>query len=105
MCQPNVRPEPFGVALVEGLAAGLPVVTARLGGAVEIVTEGCGRLVPPEDPGALASALDALTAGDGLRARLAAAAPARAREVADPDGQLRALHGALARLAPLPVSA
>src|SRR5262249_25463886 len=49
-CQPNTRPEPFGVAFVEALAAGLPVVTAAIGGALEIVDDSCGALVPPSDP-------------------------------------------------------
>src|SRR5262249_14761094 len=44
-CQPNRRPEPFGIVFVEALATGLPVVTSALGGAPEIVDAACGRLV------------------------------------------------------------
>src|SRR5262245_47777217 len=36
-CQANVSPEPFGVAFVEALAAGVPVVTSAIGGALEVV--------------------------------------------------------------------
>lgn len=51
-CQPNTGPEPFGVAFVEALYAGLPVVTTAQGGALEIVDESCGRFVDPGDPDA-----------------------------------------------------
>ena len=54
-CQANVQPEPFGLAFVEALAAGLPVVSVRHGGVMEIVDDSCARLVPPGDVDALAS--------------------------------------------------
>jgi glycosyltransferase involved in cell wall biosynthesis len=84
-CQPNFEPEPFGVVLVEALAAGLPVVTSSLGGALEIVDGSCGVLVPPRDRLALASALRTLIEDRTERARLAGAGPARARRLCDPD--------------------
>ena len=56
-CQPNIEPEPFGISLIEAMAAGLPVVTSALGGAKEIVDETCGVLVAPRDAAALASQL------------------------------------------------
>ena len=43
-CQPNAGPEPFGLVFVEALAAGLPVVTTRMGGPLEIVNASCGML-------------------------------------------------------------
>jgi glycosyltransferase involved in cell wall biosynthesis len=92
-CQANLRP--FGIALVEALAVGLPVVTVAMGGAVEIVDESCGLLISPRDPYALASALRQLVCDPVLRARLAAAAAARARHVSDPTAQMRRLHCAL----------
>jgi glycosyltransferase involved in cell wall biosynthesis len=97
-CQANLHPEPFGIAFVEALSAGLPVVTVALGGALEIVDDSCGLLVPPGDSRALAAALRRLITEPGLRARLAAAAPARARRVSDPTRQILRLERALERL-------
>jgi glycosyltransferase involved in cell wall biosynthesis len=77
---PSVWPEPFGQVAVECLAAGTPAVVSATGGLGEIVRDGVeGLLVPPADPRALAAALDRVLGDDALRARLAAAAPARAR--------------------------
>jgi glycosyltransferase involved in cell wall biosynthesis len=90
-CQPNTSPEPFGIAFVEALAAGLPVVTASLGAAAEIVTPACGILTAPGDARALADALRRLIADPGLRRMLGAAGPARARELCDPRTQMRRL--------------
>jgi glycosyltransferase involved in cell wall biosynthesis len=98
-CQPNTGPEPFGIAFVEALAAGLPVVTTALGGALEIVDETCGILVPPRDPAALAGALRALIGNPSLRATLGAAGPERARRLCDPASSLTHLAGLLRPLA------
>jgi glycosyltransferase involved in cell wall biosynthesis len=96
-CQPNLEPEPFGIVLVEALAAGLPVVTSSLGGALEIVDDSCGVLVPPRDQFALAHALGSLIEDEQRRSRLASAAPSRARRLCDPDVAIErlalALHG------------
>ena len=99
-CQPNLEPEPFGVALVEALAAGLPVVTVGRGGACEIVDDSCGVLVPPRDPRALAGELKQLIEDEGRRKRLAAAAPARAERLCDPATALRRLADQLAAMTP-----
>jgi glycosyltransferase involved in cell wall biosynthesis len=50
--------EGFSLAIVEALAAGLPVVATRVGGAAEIIAEGHnGFLVPPADAPALGEAV------------------------------------------------
>ena len=65
--------------LVEAMAAGLPVVATRVGGADEIVVEGeTGLLVPPSSPEALGSAIASLLAHPSRRAALAQAGRARA---------------------------
>jgi glycosyltransferase involved in cell wall biosynthesis len=93
-CQPNMGAEPFGIAFVEALQAGLPVVTTAMGGPLEIVDATCGVLVPPE-PGAVAAELRRLIEDAGARARLGAAGPARAAALCDPSVFLRELDAAL----------
>jgi glycosyltransferase involved in cell wall biosynthesis len=73
--------EGFGMVALEAMERGRAVVASDVGGLPEIVVDGVtGVLVPPADPGALASALGAL-AGDPDRARaLGAAGRARVHE-------------------------
>src|SRR5712692_1253433 len=94
-CQPNTGPEPFGITFVEALYAGIPVVTTAMGGALEIVDDSCGILVPPDDPRALAAALRQLIQDGTLRKQLGAAGPTRGRKLCDPRAQLHKLHQAL----------
>lgn len=55
------RWEGFGLMLVEAMAAGAPIVAARVGAIPEVVVEGeTALLVPPADPAALAGAIQAL---------------------------------------------
>jgi glycosyltransferase involved in cell wall biosynthesis len=82
-CQPNTGPEPFGIAFVEALYAGLPVISTRMGGAEEIVNDECGILVSP-NADELADALRRLIDQPALRARLGAGGPRRAAELCDP---------------------
>ena len=54
--------ESFGVAALEALSCGVPVVAYRVGGLPEVVLPDVGRLVPPFDLDALAAAtLDILS--------------------------------------------
>lgn len=68
--------EPFGVAFVEAMAAGLPAVGSRgEGGPEDIAAAGPGMLlVEPDDPVRLATLLERLTADRAELARLGAAA-------------------------------
>jgi glycosyltransferase involved in cell wall biosynthesis len=92
-CQPNTTPEPFGIAFVEALAAAVPVVTTAMGGALEIVDERCGILVPEASPALVAAALQRLIDSPTLRASLASAGPSRARLVSDPQARLADVAG------------
>lgn len=100
-CQANVDPEPFGIAFVEALSAGLPAVAAGHGGVTEILDPSCGLLVPPRDPSALAVALRSLIVDESRRRALAGAAPERAAALCDPLTQVRCLAAALESTSPL----
>jgi glycosyltransferase involved in cell wall biosynthesis len=67
------RYEGYGMVFAEALAHGLPVIAGNAGPVPAIVGE-AGLLVPPDDIGALAAALDQLLLDQALRARMAAAA-------------------------------
>ena len=74
------RSECFGLATVEAMAAGLPVITSDVGGAADIVDHGRnGYLTPAGDRVQLGLALDALLT-DGARRR---AMGARSRQLAE----------------------
>ena len=66
--------ETFGISLCEALACERPVVASDFGGFREVVRDGeTGLLVPPQDPAALAVALDALLVDPARRRALALA--------------------------------
>lgn len=64
--------------LYAALAFGKPLLLSAVGGFPEVAAQGAARLVPPEAPTALATALAELIADDSARAELAAAARAAA---------------------------
>lgn len=99
-CQPNEAPEPFGIAFVEALWSGLPVVSVAMGGALEIVDASCGLLVARDSPAELAEALAKLLDDPDLRRRLGGAGPRRAREICDPRVQMNRLHELLGTVGP-----
>jgi len=62
-------------ALLEAMAAGLACVATRIGGTVDVITDGVdGILVEPGDVGGMVAAIARLLGDPALRGRLAAAA-------------------------------
>jgi glycosyltransferase involved in cell wall biosynthesis len=69
LAAPSVGREGLGLAALEAMDAGLPVVASRVGGLPEVVEDGAtGLLVPQDDAGALAAAIAVLLL-DPRRAR------------------------------------
>ena len=67
------RQEGLGVAALEAMAVGLPVIASRVGGLPEAVKDGeTGLLVPTGDPAGLAAAIGRLAADPMLARRLGA---------------------------------
>ena len=75
------RSEPFGLAIVEAMAAGVPVVSTLSEGAREIVDDNqTGRLVAVADVAGLATSIDELLSDPTERARLSENAQRAVRE-------------------------
>jgi len=70
----STEPEPFGLAIIEAMACGKPVIVSAAGGAAEIA-ELCGGalLHPPGDSAALAGCIERLVCNPAERANLGAA--------------------------------
>ncbi len=76
---PSRWPDPCPLTVGEGMATGLPVVAARIGGIPELLGD-AGMLFEPGDAAGLAAAIGRLADDAGLRAERGAAALTRARE-------------------------
>ncbi|OBI05209.1 alpha-(1-2)-phosphatidylinositol mannosyltransferase [Mycolicibacter heraklionensis] len=73
-CAPNTGGESFGIVLAEAMAAGTAVVASDLDAFRRVLNDGeAGRLVPVDDPAALAAALIEVLDDDALRAAYVAA--------------------------------
>ena len=54
----HARQEPLGRVLLEAAASGVPIIATRVGGTAEILSDGeSARLIPPDNPHALAEAI------------------------------------------------
>jgi glycosyltransferase involved in cell wall biosynthesis len=84
------RFEGLPIALLEAMAAELPCVATAVGGVPEALTDGVeGRLVPPGDPRALATALEEVLGAPGVRAAMGSAARRRVRSEFSIDRAVR----------------
>lgn len=71
----SLTPEPFGQVILEGMAAGVPVVAPNAGGPAEILAhDDTGLLFVPGDEGSLAACLQQLRDDPERRIRLSQAA-------------------------------
>jgi len=86
-------------AIVEALASGTPVVAAAAGGNPELVADGdTGRLFVPDDPMALATALDELIVAVDRRQAMGATARRRAERQFSIERQTRQIEAVYADL-------
>lgn len=80
-CAPSLHGESFGIVLLEGLAAGTPVVASELAGYRNVARPGVeARMVPPGDAAALAKALGSALEGGVETEAMVEAGRARAAE-------------------------
>ena len=78
---PSIGPETFGIAALEAMSAGRPVIVARSGGLGEIVVDGkTGLVVPPGDSAALAAAIEQLLEDPATREQMGKAAALHAAQ-------------------------
>ena len=79
---PSLWHEPFGIPVIEAMAAGLPVIATRAGALPEIVVNGeTGILVERGDTEGLAAAIGTLLADPHLRVRMGAAGRKRVQQL------------------------
>jgi len=95
------REEGFSNAILEAMAAGLPVVACDVGGNPEAVVDGeTGRLVPPRDPEQFSAAVVELITDESKRKTFGEAGLRRAAERFSLDrmvGEMESLYESLVR--------
>ncbi len=93
------RREALGVAVLEAMAAGLPVVASSVGGIPEILRAGReGLLVPANDSKSLSSALSKMLGDDATRSAFRTAGLSRALEFSVPTmvDKIRSIYRSVA---------
>lgn len=93
----SLTPEPFGQVVIEGMAAGVPVIAPNAGGPAEILAhDETGMLFTPGDAGSLARCLRSLRDDPARRDRLVAAAYLEVSKYS-PDTVAEEIHDVYAR--------
>ncbi|MFH1821277.1 MAG: glycosyltransferase family 4 protein [Methanobacteriota archaeon] len=77
--------EPFGIALIEAMACGNPIIATNVGGIPEVVSPDCGLIVKPQSPGEIAAAANELIGNENLRKKMGRNARARTEKIFDFD--------------------
>lgn len=87
------RQEGQGIVALEAMAARRPVVASRIGGLTETIMDGeTGLLVPPEDPSALAAALETLLIDPEQRHALGQSARHRVEQLFTAERMVRQIE-------------
>lgn len=95
MVHPSVV-EPFGIAVLEGMRAGLPIVASRVGGIPEVVDEPENAvLVPSRDPSALSKAVISVLEDRARMKAMGAASRERWHTIFRYDGMLNKIEQVL----------
>ena len=95
------RYEGFGIVYLEGMSFGLPAIASRAGGASDVVTDGeTGALVDPDDPAAVAGAIEAFADDRDRLAAMGRAARERYERHPDWTETTGRVRGLLAEVTP-----
>ena len=95
--------ECFGIATVEAMGAGLPVIASDVGGTADIIAEGRnGYIVPGNDVSALAQAIEAIVGDDSKRRAMGAQSRLLAEERFDMQANVRKTLASLKQIAGAP---
>ena len=92
--------EGIPVSLMEAMSYEIPVIATNVGGNPELLSGGCGMMVPPRNPDALADAIAQVLGDPRLAASLASAGRARVEAEFDVVGNTAALAALFAESVP-----
>lgn len=94
----SLRPEPFGIIIVEAMASGKPVIASGSGGPLEIINDHQdGILISPVNPAALGKEVSGILEDHDLAARLGACARKKAEGCFSLDGYVKRFEDIIAK--------